>query len=366
MQKTKMHDLKELGQSIWLDYIRRSFLQDGGLKAYVEKGLGGVTSNPSLFDTAISKGEEYDTAIADLSSAGKTTREIYEKLVVEDIKQACDILQPVYEKSNGDDGFVSLEVSPHLAHDTQGTIQQVKKYTDLVDKPNLMVKVPATPEGIPAIETLTAEGYNINITLMFSVDQYKQVADAYMSGLETLAEKGGDLTDVHSVSSIFVSRLDVKIDRIFDSMDNPLATDLKGKIGIANAKMVYQKFLESFHSPRWESLADQGARIQRVLYGSTSTKNPAYSDTLYPDNLIGEYTVNTLPPDTLDAYLDHGTVAETLTEDIAKAQEQLDQLSTLGIKLDNLTKELLDEGVIKFANSFDELMLSIADKKAAL
>lgn len=366
MQKTKMHDLKELGQSIWLDYIRRSFLQDGGLEAYVEKGLGGVTSNPSLFDTAISEGEEYDPAIAELSAAGKTTREIYEALVVEDIKQACDILHPVFVESDGNDGFVSLEVSPHLAHDTQGTIQEVKKYTELVDKPNLMVKVPATPEGIPAIEALTAEGYNINITLMFSIDQYNQVADAYMSGLEKLADKGGDLTDVHSVASIFVSRLDVKIDRIFDSMDHPLSQELKGKIGIANAKMVYQKYLESFQSSRWEALSGQGARVQRVLYGSTSTKNPAYPDTLYPDNLIGADTVNTLPPETLDAFLDHGTVAETLTEDIASAQEELDQLSTLGLKLDNLTKELLDEGVIKFANSFDELMLSIADKKAAL
>jgi len=366
MQKTKMHDLKEFGQSIWLDYIRRSFLEDGGLKEYVEKGLGGVTSNPSLFDSAISEGEEYDPAVAELSTAGKTTREIYEALVVEDIKHACDILQTVYEESEGNDGFVSLEVSPHLAHDTQGTIQEVKKYSKLVDKPNLMVKVPATPEGMPAIEALTAEGYNINITLMFSIDQYNQVANAYMSGLETLAKRGGDLTDVHSVASIFVSRLDVKIDRIFDSMENPLAQDLKGKIGIANAKMIYQNYLETFSSSRWETLADQGARIQRVLYGSTSTKNPAYSDTLYPDNLIGKNTVNTLPPETLEAFLDHGKVAETLTEDVDKAQEKLGQLSTLGIKLDNLTKELLDEGVIKFANSFDELMLSIANKKASL
>lgn len=366
MPETKMHQVREIGQSIWLDFIRRSFLDEGGLNEYIEKGLCGVTSNPSIFDKAISKGEEYDQDIADMASKGRPTRDIYEALMVEDIKQACDILLPVFEESDQKDGFVSLEVNPHLAHDTSGTIDEVKEYSSRVDRPNLMIKVPATPEGIPAVEELTAQGFNINVTLMFSLEQYEQVAEAYINGLERLAENGGNVSEIHSVASFFVSRLDVKLDRMFQAIDDPLAQELMGNIGIANAKMAYQRFLDKFSTDRWEDLAEQGANVQRVLYGSTSTKNPDYPDTLYPDNLIGQDTINTLPPETLDAFLDHGRVRETLTEDIDTAQNQLEKLQPLDINLENITMELLDEGVIKFANSFDELMISISNKKSQL
>ncbi|MBS3752318.1 MAG: transaldolase [Anaerolineales bacterium] len=364
MNQTKLHQLEELGQSIWLDFIRRSILENGELQEYVEKGLRGVTSNPSIFDKAISDGEEYDQTITDLTSQGKSTHEIYEALAVADIQKACDILSPVFEQSHREDGYVSLEANPHLAHDTQGTIEEAQRLWDLVDRPNLMIKVPGTPEGVPAIETLTSQGYNINVTLLFSRSQYDQISDAFISGLEQFAADGGDPKDVSSVASFFVSRIDVKIDRILGAMDEPDAKGLQGKIGIASAKMVYQDYLEKFTGNRWKSLAEQGARVQRVLYGSTSTKNPAYPDTLYADELIGEDTINTLPPQTLDAFLDHGTVSNTLTTDIEKVKQQLSQLSSLGINLENITKELLDEGVVKFANSFDELMVSISKKKS--
>jgi len=364
MNQTKLHQLEELGQSIWLDFIRRSILENGELQEYVEKGLRGVTSNPSIFDKAISDGEEYDQTITDLTSQGKSTHEIYEALAVADIQKACDILSPVYEQSGGEDGYVSLEANPHLAHDTQGTIEEAKRLWDLVDRPNLMIKVPGTPEGVPAIETLTSQGYNINVTLLFSRSQYDQISDAFISGLEQFTADGGDPKDVSSVASFFVSRIDVKVDRILGATDEPDAKDLQGKIGIASAKMVYQDYLEKFTGNRWNALAERGARVQRVLYGSTSTKNPAYPDTLYADELIGKQTINTLPPQTLDAFLDHGTVSNTLTKDIEKVKHQLSQLAALGLKLENITKELLDEGVVKFANSFDELMVSISKKKS--
>lgn len=366
MENQTLQKLQEQGQSIWLDYIRRSFLEDGGLEEYVDKGVRGVTSNPSIFEKAISDGSEYDQGIAELTLRGKSTREIYETLAVNDIQRACTILYPVYEESEGQDGFVSLEANPHLAYDTRGTIAEVKRLWDLVDRPNLMIKVPATPEGIPAVEELIGQGYNINITLMFSLKQYDQVSEAFISGLEAYREQGGDLSQISSVASFFVSRLDVKLDRVLTALDVPRSQELKGKIGIANARMAYQRFREKFYTERWQRLADQGAQVQRVLYGSTSTKNPAYSDTLYPDNLIGDHTVNTLPPRTLEAFLDHGTVSPSLTQGVDQAREQLDHLAHLGIDLEHITRELLAEGVIKFANSFDELMLTITQKKSEL
>ncbi len=364
MSQTKLHELKELGQSIWLDFIRRSILENGELANYVQKGLRGVTSNPSIFDKAISKGEEYDQEIAALAAQGKSTYEIYETLAVQDIQNACDILKSVYDESEGRDGYVSLEANPHLAHDTEGTIKEVQRLWELVDRPNLMIKVPATPEGIPAIEKLIKQGYNINVTLLFSREQYDQVSDAFLSGLEGYIESGGDPKGIASVASFFVSRIDVKLDRILGTMDQPETERLQGKIGIAAAKMVYQDFLDKFTGERWKSLAEKGARVQRVLYGSTSTKNPAYPDTLYPDHLIGKDTINTLPPRTLDAFLDHGTVSNSLTEGIPEVKKDLESLSSLRIKLKNITQELLDEGVVMFANSFDELMVSISDKKS--
>jgi len=360
MSNTTLEQLHDYGQSVWLDFISRGFLDQGGLQDYVDQGLRGVTSNPSIFEKAISEGEEYDEDLAALAAEGLSTQSIYENLAVEDIQRACEILEPVYEQSGGADGFVSLEANPHLAHNTAGTILEIQRLWEMVDRDNLMIKVPATPEGIPAVEVLTAQGYNINITLMFSLAQYEQVAEAYLAGLEQFAARGGDLSSVASVASFFVSRIDVKVDRMLEAVRDPGAEELQGRIGIASAKMAYQRFLKKFSSVRWNRLADQGARVQRVLYGSTSTKNPAYSDTLYPDNLIGEETINTLPPETLEAFLDHGTVSASLTEDVGQAEMDLSRLAALGIDLHHVTLELLDEGVIKFANAYDELMRSIA------
>lgn len=366
MTQTKLDLLAELGQAVWLDYIRRSLIASGELESYVHIGLRGVTSNPSIFEKAITGSNDYDKQLTRLVNAGKSVEEIYEAIVVEDIQRAADVLRPVYDRTAGADGFVSLEVSPHLARDTKGTLEEARHLFKLVDRPNLLVKVPATKEGIPAIETLIGEGRNINITLMFSLEQYDAVAEAYLAGLEEQSKTGGDLSRVASVASFFVSRVDVKVDDMLDELDTPQAREIRGKIGIANAKMAYQRFKETFQGQRWEHLAGQGARVQRVLWASTSTKDPAYPDTLYVDNLIGPHTVNTVPPETLHAFLDHGTPTLTLEQGLDKARQQLEQLAELGIDLDQVTNELLEEGIEKFAKPFESLMDSIADKQAQL
>ena len=363
---TKLHKLAELGQAIWLDYIRRSFIEQGDLNDLVEDGLRGVTSNPSIFEKAIAGSNDYDDALRRLSGQGRSPQEIYEALAIEDIQMAADVLRPVYDETDGDDGYVSLEVSPDLAHDTEGTIEEARRFFAAVDRPNVMIKVPATAEGIPAIETLIGEGINVNVTLMFSLDQYDAVSEAYISGLETLDANGGELSQVASVASFFISRVDVKVDRMLDEIGTPAAQELKGSIGIANAKMAYQRFKAAFSGERWERLEDRGARLQRVLWASTSTKDPAYSDTLYPDNLIGPHTVNTLPPSTLNALRDHGTVALTLETELLAERARLEKLADLGIDLDQVTDELLAEGVEKFARPFSDLMESIAEKVARL
>jgi transaldolase len=357
---TKMHDLAELGQAVWLDYIRRSFTASGKLGALVEQGLRGVTSNPSIFDKAIAGSDDYDEAFKKLVEAGCSVEEIYERLVVEDIQEAADALRPVYDQSGRADGFVSLEVSPTLAYDTQSTMEDARRLFGLVGRPNVMIKVPATPEGIPAIETLIGEGININITLMFSLAHYDVVAEAYFKGLEKLAAAGGDLSKVASVASFFVSRVDTAVDKALGEKGN---TALLGKIAVANTKVTYARFEETFDGPRWQALADQGARVQRPLWASTSTKNPAYSDTLYVDNLIGPHTVNTMPPATLEAFLDHGRVATTIGEGLDEAHEQLAALAGLGIDLDAITEKLQVDGVAAFEKSFDSLMASITKKQ---
>jgi transaldolase len=357
---TKMHDLAELGQAVWLDYIRRSFTVSGELGKLVEQGLRGVTSNPSIFDKAIAGSDDYDEAFKKLVAAGCTVDEIYEALVVEDIQQAADVLRPVYDKTGGADGFVSLEVSPTLAYDTQGTIDDARRLFGLVSRPNVMIKVPATQEGLPAIETLIGEGININITLMFSLAHYDAVVEAYFKGLEKLAASGGDLSKVASVASFFVSRVDTAVDKALEEKGNHA---LLGKIAVDNTKMTYARFEETFSGPRWQALADKGARVQRPLWASTSTKNPAYSDTLYVDNLIGPHTVNTMPPATLDAFLDHSVVAVTISEGLDEARDQLAALADLGIDLDAVTEKLQVDGVAAFAKSFDSLMASITEKQ---
>lgn len=366
MTQTRLRTLADVGQSVWLDYTERSFVASGGLQNYINKGLRGVTSNPDIFEKAIADTHDYDREIHELAMQGKSAQEIYEELAVHDARMAADVLRPVFEETDGNDGYFSLEVNPHLAHDPQGTVNEAIRLFARVDRPNVMIKVPATQEGALAFRELIEEGININVTLMFSQAQYDQIAEAYITALENRAAKVYDLKQIASVASIFVSRMDSKVDKMLDAFVTAKAKSLKGMIGIANAKMVYQHFKEYFQSERWQRLAEKGARVQRVLYGSTSTKNPDYPDVMYVDNLIGPNTVNTIPPKTLEEFIDHGTVKLTLASDLDEAQSQLASLPGLGINLYDVTQELLDEGVNKFAKSYDSMLKTIAEKKVTL
>jgi transaldolase len=366
MTRTKLHTLADAGQSVWLDYIQRSLITSGGLQTYIDKGLRGITSNPSLFEKAITESNDYDAQIEELALQGKSPQEIYEQLVVEDARMAADVLRPGFDGTNGDDGYFSLEVNPHLAHDRQGTVNEATRLFAMVDRPNVMIKVPATAAGTAAFQELIEAGININVTLMFSMGQYEQIAEAYLAALENRAANVYNLKQIASVASIFVSRLDSKVDKMLEAFVTPKAEALKGVIGIANAKMIYQRFKDYFHSERWQRLAEKGARVQRVLYGSTGTKNPEYPDTMYVDQLIGPNTVNTVPPKTLEGFLDHGTVALTLESELDEARAQLNQLPELGIRLDDVTQALLDEGVEKFVEPYDALLHAITEKRAAL
>ena len=360
---TKLHELTELGQSIWYDNIRRSLLDSGDLQALVTAGVRGVTSNPSIFEKAIAGSADYDEALGELVTQGKSVEEIYEALVLDDIQRAADVLRPVYDESGGADGYVSLEVSPTLADDTEGTIADARRLFAALDRPNVMIKVPATPAGIPAVEALIGLRININITLMFSLDHYDVVAEAYIRGLEKLVAAGGDPSQVASVASFFVSRVDSAVDKALDEIED---RTLQGKIAIANSKATYARFRETFRGERWEQLAARGARVQRPLWASTSTKNPLYPDTLYIDTLIGPDTVNTVPPAALDAFHDHGTVALTLEANMEEAYNQLARLAELGIDLNRITEKLQDDGVASFAKAFESLLASIAGKRELL
>ncbi len=360
---TKLHDLIQHGQAIWLDYIQRTFTESGKLKALVDQGVRGVTSNPTIFEQAITGSNDYDDQLQALIAESKTVNEIYEALVLHDIAQAADVLRPVYDTTNGADGYVSLEVSPTLARDTQGTIDEARRLFAALDRPNIMIKVPSPPEGVPAIETLIADGINVNVTLIFSLGQYDAIAKAYIAGLEKRHAAGEDISGVASVASFFVSRVDTEVDKALDAAGN---NDLQGKIAVANAKLAYAHYEGLFSGARWEKLAAAGAQVQRPLWASTGTKNPAYSDTLYIDMLIGPDTVNTVPPDTLDAFMDHGMVADTLRQDIDQARADVVKLVELGIDLDAITQDLQDVGVEKFAQSFETLMAGIQEKRDAL
>lgn len=351
------------GQSIWYDNIRRALIESGELQSLLDQGVRGVTSNPSIFEKAISGSNDYDEDLQKLVQEGKSSNDIYEALVLEDIRRAADLLRPLYDSSNGVDGYISLEVSPRLSHDTEGTVQEAARFHAALKRPNVMIKVPATPEGIPAITTLISKGININVTLMFSQYQYVQVANAYIAGLEQLLENDGDLSKVASVASFFISRLDAKIDPQLEAAGG---SDLMGKVAIANAKLVYEIFLEKFSGSRWQKLAEKGANKQRVLWASTSTKNPTYSSVMYVDSLIGPETVNTVPPQTLTALQEHATVERTVDTNINDARVVIARLRDLLIDLDEITDELLVEGVEKFADSFDSLMDSIEQKRKAL
>jgi transaldolase len=366
MTGNKLHELYELGQSVWLDFTQRSLIRSGDLQDYVDKGVTGVTSNPAIFEKAIAESKDYDEQMGQLAEEGKSSKEVYEVLTVEDAREATDVLRPVFDRSEGMDGFFSLEVEPHLAHDQQGSIAAAARLFKLVDRPNLMIKIPSTEEGYGAVQKSIEEGININITLMFTLSQYERVAEAYISGLEKRLAKGYDIHSITSVASFFVSRVDTKVDKLLDEMQTPQAKELKGKIGIANAKLAYERFKEIFHSPRWSHLEERGGRIQRVLYGSTGTKNPEYTDVMYVENLIGPDTINTVPRETLAAFLDHGKVALTLEDNLDEARAQLGQLAELGIDLEEIGAQLLDEGIQKFIEPYDSLLKGIAEKSAEL
>jgi transaldolase / glucose-6-phosphate isomerase len=351
------------GQSIWYDNIRRALIESGELQSLLDQGVRGITSNPSIFEKAISGSNDYDADMQKLVSEGKSANEIYEALVLEDIRRAADLLRPLYDDSDGVDGYISLEVSPHLSHDTDGTVHEGARFYAALKRPNVMIKVPATAEGIPAITTLISQGINVNVTLMFSQQQYVRVADAYIAGLEKLLESGGDISKVASVASFFISRLDSKID---PRLEENGGSDLMGRVAIANARLVYEIFKEKFSNARWKKLEEKGARRQRVLWASTSTKNPAYMDTMYVDALIGPDTVNTVPPKTLKSLQDHATVARTVDANMQDARVVIASLRDYFVDLDEATDELLVEGVEKFAQSFDSLMASIEQKRTQL
>jgi len=360
---SKLHDLARLGQAVWLDYICRSLIVSGELQALIGKGVRGVTSNPTIFDRAISGSSDYDRDLGRLVAEDKSVDETYEALALEDIGGAADLLRPLYEATGGGDGYVSFEVDPKLADDTDRTITEARRLFSALDRPNVLIKVPATTAGIPAIETLIGEGINVNVTLIFAIANYEAVARAYISGLERLEQAGGDLSKVGSVASFFVSRIDTAVDRALGEIDQ---TEIQGKIAVASAKVAYARFQEIFAGQRWERLASHGARVQRPLWASTSTKNPAYPDTLYVDTLVGADTVNTMPPKTMDAFLDHGRAAISVTSDLEAARAQMGRLAELGIDLDAITQKLQDDGVKAFVKSFESLLSSIEERCRAL
>ncbi len=361
---TRLTDLHtQQDQSPWLDNVRRDWIQNGEMARWVENGVRGVTSNPTIFQNAIGGSDAYDPQYAQLLAGGSSTVDAYWDLVVTDITNTLDILRPVYDSSDGVDGYVSIEVSPLLAHDGPGTAAAARELHDRIDRPNLYIKIPATLEGLGAIEQAISEGISVNVTLLFSVERYRAVMEAYLSGLERAA---GDLSRISSVASFFISRVDSEADKRLNAVGTPEANALTGKVAIANARVAYEAFLEVFSGPRWEALEARGARVQRPLWASTSTKNADYPDTVYVDELIGPRTVNTIPDKTLELFCDHGTVARTLDVDIPGARAVLDALAALGISLDDITAQLESEGVASFSKSFDDLLATMEQKAAQL
>ena len=365
---SKLQELSAAGTAVWLDFVDKKFLDAGGLKKLVdEDGLTGVTSNPSIFEKAMGHGEAYDAGLAEYDHAhpGAATIDRYERLAAGDIRAAADTLRPVYDRLGGKDGYVSFEVSPYIALDTDATIAEAKKLWAMVDRPNLMIKIPGTPTGAPAIAATIAAGINVNVTLLFSQAAYARVAEAYVEGLEYRVQRGEPINRIASVASFFVSRIDTAIDKQLDAMGTPEAKAVRGKAAIANAQLAYRWYLDFVKSDRWRALADKGAQPQRLLWASTGVKDKAYPDTLYVDGLIGPDTVNTMPVATMDAFRDHGTVAETLTEGVDGARADLAALERLGVGLDAVTDKLVDEGVASFVKSFDDLLGAIAKKQPA-
>jgi transaldolase len=362
---TRLQKLAERGQSIWIDNLSRELVHTGGLERLIdEDSVTGVTSNPTIFQKAISQGEDYDDQLRELLARTDDVREIFFKLAEDDVRDACDVLRPVWDRTHGGDGYVSIEVDPWLAQDTAGTFAQAMDLHEAVDRPNAFVKIPATLAGLPAIEDCIAKGRSINITLIFSLDRYDAVVEAYLRGLERLIANGGDPSKVASVASFFVSRVDTETDRRLEELGNKT---LQGKLGIANARIAYRHFQEAFTGSRWEALAGAGASKQKPLWASTSTKNPAYRDVMYVEELIGPDTVNTMPPETVEAFQDHGEVrGDTILEGVDEAERLLEELRAAGVDYDEVVETLEDEGVRKFTDSFDELLDGIRAKRGAL
>jgi transaldolase len=359
----KLHDLfDQQGQSPWLDNLRRDWIQDGTLQSWLDRGVRGVTSNPSIFQKAMTAGDAYDAQFDELVGGGASVDDAYWAMVDRDIRDALRILRPVFDASGGGDGFVSLELAPDLARDTEGSIDAARRFVADIDEPNLMIKIPGTAEGIPAIRQMVADGRNINITLIFGLDRYAEVMDAYVSGLEAY---DGDVSQVQGVASFFISRVDTEVDRRLEAIGTDEALALRGKAAVAQAKLAYQMFQQMFSGPRWEALMERGAKVQRPLWASTSTKNPAYSKTLYVDTLIGPDTVNTMPESTLDDFEASGTVARTVEEGVDEAREVFDRLGAVGIDLDDVARVLEEEGVASFEKAFTDLSATLQAKADA-
>jgi len=364
MAKSRLHGLAELGQSVWIDSLSRAWLKSGDLARWMdEDALTGVTSNPTIFQKAMSEGDWYDDQLRELVKDENDLKEIFLQLAITDIEEACDLFRSVWDEGDGKDGYVSMEVDPNLAYDTSATIEEAARFHDWVERPNLYVKIPATAPGIPAIEEMIARGRNINVTLIFSLERHREVAQAYIRGLERLAEAGGDLSTVGSVASYFVSRVDTEADRRLDEAGHP---ELKGKLAVANAKLAYQNYKEIFSGPSWDVLVEKGATPQWCLWASTSTKNPEYSDVLYVDDLIGAGTVNTMPRETIEAFQDHGEVALTVEGGIDEAKQVFEQVAAAGVDYDDVTDTLEREGVQKFIDSLTELFDGIESKRQQL
>jgi transaldolase len=373
MTKNPILALEALGQSVWLDFISRNMIGSGELDELIEAdGISGVTSNPTIFETAIGKGHDYDEPLGELAKANKSAREIYEALTVEDIQIAADLFRPTYDRRKGSDGFVSLEVSPHLADDTEGTLGEAYRLWEAVSRPNVFIKVPATAQGLPAIQSLISNGINVNITLLFGLGRYRQVAEAYLAGLEERALRREPLGQVASVASFFISRIDTLVDARLEEKirkggaAGQIAAGLRGQVAVANARVAYQIYREILASERFRRLAAQGAQPQRLLWASTSTKNAAYQDTKYVEALIGPETINTLPLETLKAYRDHGQPRVRLTDDLASAQAALRQLGEAGIQLPAVALQLEDEGAAKFNKSYDALLATLEERRLEL
>jgi transaldolase len=365
MAKSRLHQVSELGQSVWIDFLSRHLLQSGELARMMEDdAVVGVTSNPTIFQKAISEGDLYDEQLREVLADEDDPKEVFLRLAVQDVQDACDLLRSVWDEGGGKDGYVSIEVDPNFAYDTDATIAEAQRLHELVDRPNCFVKIPATKPGLPAIEEMIARGRNTNVTLTFSLQRYAEVVEAYLRGLERLVESGGDPSRVASVASFFVSRVDTEADRRLDEVGAP--DELKGKLAVANAKLAYQRYKELFSGERWEALKAQGAATQRCLWASTSTKNPAYRDVLYVEELIGPETVNTMPEETIRAFQDHGVVDLTLERDLDEAQRVFDSVAEAGVDYDDVVVTLEREGVEKFADSFRELLGGVQAKRGEL